>query len=69
MKLSTESIVAGTVALVFSVFLLGAIAREQGDRGHSSAIMPALNQVTALGPNSPSSIMGGTDGSQLLAQY
>jgi hypothetical protein len=67
MKLSTESIVAAAVAIVFSVFVLGAIAREQGVRGSSSTTMPLFNQVAALG--SPSSrALSGTEEGQLLFQ-
>ena len=33
MKFSTEAIVAAAIAVVFAVLSLGAIAREQGDRG------------------------------------
>jgi hypothetical protein len=71
MKLSTEAIVAATVAVVFAVLTLGAIVREQGAPGNSLANMPALNQVAALGFGSSSSkpLQGGTGESQLLAQY
>jgi hypothetical protein len=70
MKLSTETIVAAAVAVVFAVLTLGAIAREQDAPGNSSTNMSALNQVAALGFASPSSRrLGGTRESQLLAQY
>ena len=41
MKFSTEAIVAATVAVVFALLSLGAIAREQGEReqrGHNAYI-------------------------------
>jgi hypothetical protein len=70
MKLSTETIVAAAVAVVFAVLTLGAIVREQGAPGSSSTKTPAFNQVAALGFESPSSRpLGATGESQLLAQY
>jgi hypothetical protein len=70
MKFSTETIVAAAIALVFGALTLAAIAREQGQRGTSSADMPAVNQVAALRFDSLSvGPLGGIAGSQLLAQY
>ena len=37
MKLSTEAIVAAAVAVAFAVLSLGAIVREQSDRGPNAA--------------------------------
>jgi len=53
MKFSTEAIVAATVAIVFALLSLGAIAREQGEReqrGHNGYIATSnvhLSQVAA----------------------
>ena len=53
MKFSTEAIVAATVAVVFALLSLGAIAREQGEReqrGHNACIATSsvsLSQVAA----------------------
>jgi hypothetical protein len=52
MKFSTEAIVASAIAVVFAVFSLGAIAREQGERapGRSDGYVvttPGLSQVAA----------------------
>ena len=70
MKFSTEAIVAAAVAVVFGALTLGAIAREQGQRGTGSTDMPAVNQVAAVGSDSPSSgPLGGTGDGQLLAEY
>jgi hypothetical protein len=57
MKFSTEAIVAATVAVVFALLSLGAIAREQGERGHDghNAYVAAsnvnLSQVAANEPD------------------
>lgn len=70
MKFSTEAIVAAAVAVVFGVLTLGAIAREQGQPGTSSTDNPAVNQVAALGFDTPSSAhLDGTGEGLLLAQY
>jgi|GEM_PF-3026995 len=69
MKLSAEATVAATVAMLFAVFTLGAIARE-GAPGSTATKMPALTQVAALGFDTPSSgPRGATGESQLLAQH
>ena len=68
MKFSTEATVAATVAMLFAVLTLGAIARE-GAPGSTATKMPALTQVAALGFDSPSSGPRGTSESQLLAQH
>ena len=54
MKLSTEAIVAAAVAIVFSLFIFGAIAREQGQgsarSGHNAYIAASkinLSQVAS----------------------
>jgi hypothetical protein len=53
MKFSTEAIVAIAVAVVFVLLSLGAIAREQGERGHGghnayiAASSVSLSQVAA----------------------
>jgi hypothetical protein len=48
MKLSTESIVAAAVAVVFAVLSLGAIAREQGEHapGGPNAYVVATSAAT-----------------------
>jgi len=52
MKFSIEAIVAATVAVVFALLSLGAIAREQGERAqreHNAYIATSVNlsQVAA----------------------
>ena len=53
MKFSTEAIVAATVALVFVLLSLGAIAREKGEPASSAHNVyvatsnSSLNQITA----------------------
>jgi hypothetical protein len=49
MRLSTEALVAAFLAIVFAVLSLGAIAREQGDRGPSSRAISAPSLVSAAG--------------------
>ena len=57
MKFSTEAIVAATVAVVFALLSLGAIAREKGERRHDghnayvAATSANLSQVAAHEPD------------------
>ena len=56
MKLSTEAIVAAAVAVAFAVLSIGAIAREQGERGPGRA--NAFSQASARSFTSSSSGIG-----------
>jgi hypothetical protein len=47
MSLSTETLVAAFLAIVFGVLSLGVIAREQGQRAPASTNHPALSYVSA----------------------
>jgi hypothetical protein len=64
MKLSTESIVAVAVAVVFVVLTLGAVAREQGE--HGIAIM---SQTSLQGSEISLSWNNGRGENQPLARY
>jgi hypothetical protein len=49
MKLSTEAIVAGAIAVIFAVLSLGAIAREQGEprrAGHNRYVAASTASVS-----------------------
>ena len=46
MKLSIEAKVAAAVAVAFAVLSMGAIAREQSERGTAASSSAALSQVT-----------------------
>jgi hypothetical protein len=48
MKLSTEAIVAATIAVIFAVLSLGAIAREQGEPGSSAHTMYVVISDSSL---------------------
>ena len=47
MSLSTEALVAAFLAMIFAVLSVGAIAREQGDRGSGSQTVSAPSFVSA----------------------
>jgi hypothetical protein len=47
MSLSTEALVAAFLAVIFAVLSLGAIAREQGDRGPGQQAVSAPSFVSA----------------------
>jgi hypothetical protein len=65
MKLSIEAKVAATVAVAFVVLSIGAIAREQSERGTAGQ-----SQMSALGSNSSlSQLHGGTDNTKVLGLY
>jgi len=49
MSLSTEALVAAFLAIVFAVLSLGAIAREQGDRGPGSRTISVPSVVSVAG--------------------
>jgi hypothetical protein len=66
MKLSTESIVAAAVAVVFAVLSMGAIAREQGERATGAANSPAITQVAARGFDSS---LSGSGDNEVLGLY
>jgi hypothetical protein len=71
MKLSTEAIVAAAVAVAFAVLSLGAIAREQSDRGtngpnaYVATSNPGLSHITARG----SSSLSGSGENEALGLY
>ena len=61
MKFSTEAIVALTVAVVFALLTLGAIAREQGNepaRGRHNAYIAASNVNLSQVASSDTDILG-----------
>ncbi|MGE5208017.1 MAG: hypothetical protein ACM3KL_01660 [Alphaproteobacteria bacterium] len=69
MKFSIETIVAATIAVVFVVLSLGAIVREQDATGRGSTDIRSVNQVAAVGFDTPSPMpLGKTVKSQLLAE-
>lgn len=53
MSLSTEALVAAFLAIIFAVLSLGAIAREQGDRGPAPQTVsaPSFVSAAASGPS------------------
>ena len=51
MKFSTETMVAGAVAVAFAVLSMGVIAGEQTGRGTDPTSSPALQQVSAQALN------------------
>jgi hypothetical protein len=51
MKLSTEAIVAAAVAVAFAVLSLGAIAREQSERGPNAPNAYVANSLSESGDN------------------
>ena len=55
MKFSTETMVAGAVAVAFAVLSMGVIAGEQSERGTDPASSTALRQVSAQALNNSSS--------------
>ena len=73
MNLSIEARVAAAVAVAFAVLSMGAIAREQSDRGttgsngYVATENPGPRHLTARGSNS--STHTGTAEGQLLAKY
>jgi hypothetical protein len=67
MSLSTEALVAAFLAIVFAVLSLGAIAREQGDRGLGSQTVSAPNFVS--GAASGTSLAAVHDESEVLGFY
>jgi hypothetical protein len=69
MTFSTETIVAAAIAVVFAVLSLGAIAREKDAPERRSTDIRSVNQVAAVGFETPSSVPpGGTVENQLFAQ-
>jgi hypothetical protein len=65
MKLSIEAKVAAAVAMAFATISMGAIAREQSERGTAE-----LSQMSLPGSMiSSSESHNGTGENQLLAQY
>ena len=51
MKLSTEAIVAAAVAVAFAILSLGAIAREQSERGTSHPNAYVASSLSESGDN------------------
>ncbi len=51
MKLSTEAIVAAAVAVAFAVLSLGAIAREQSERGTNQPNAYVASSLSESGDN------------------
>jgi hypothetical protein len=51
MKLSTEAIVAAAVAVAFAVLSLGAIAREQSERGPNASNAYVASSLSESGDN------------------
>ena len=51
MKLSTEAIVAAVVAVAFAVLSLGAIAREQSERGPKAPNAYVARSLSESGDN------------------
>ncbi len=51
MKLSTEAIVAAAVAVAFAVLSLGAIAREQSERGPNARNAYVASSLSESGDN------------------
>ena len=70
---SIEATVSAAVAVAFGVLTMGAIAREQSERGttgsngYVATENPGPRHLTARGSNSPTH--SGTGEGQLLAQY
>jgi len=55
MKLSTEAMIAAAVAVAFAVMSLGAVAREQSDRGTSA---PHPYVVISLSESGDNQVLG-----------